>query len=212
MNDGQNREELKPTSSDPFYLLDPREPAPGVLAVLARASRMEEIGEHERLGLTRVWRVRGVVSDGVPLSGDPEDAINRPLHNLLLLNENPLSIYLHLGGHKAVYYDLVAEEGRQLSYIEVQVETRLPSNAIMLARRPLNALLDVLTRDSNMPLSLQRVELLSPIDEQPLLYQMLLPVRNGVLLGPLGGINQAVPFAPYDAIYREALTSRSLLK
>jgi hypothetical protein len=38
---------------------------------------------------------------------------------------------------------------------------------------------------------------------------MLLPVRNGVLLGPLGGINQAVPFAPYDAIYREALTSSS---
>jgi hypothetical protein len=208
-DDGGDREELKPPSPDPFYLLDPREPAPGVLAVLARASRMDEIGQHERSGVTRVWRVRGIVSDGAPLSGDPEDAINRPLHNLLHLNENPLSIYLHLGGHKAVYYDLVAEEGRQLSYIEVQVETRLPSNAITLARRPLNALLDVLTRDSNMPLTLQRVELMSPVDGQPLLYQLLLPVRNGVLLGPLGGINQAVPFAPYDAIYREALTSSS---
>ncbi len=154
-DDGRDQEELKPSSSDPFYLLDPRDPAPGVLAVLARASRMDEIGQLERSGITRIWRVRGIVSDGAALSRDPEDAINRPLHNLLHLNENPLSIYLHLGGHKAVYYDLIAEKGRQLSYIEVQVETRLPSNAITLARRPLNALLDVLTRDSNMPLTLQ---------------------------------------------------------
>jgi hypothetical protein len=208
-DDDQDREESKPSLSDPFYLLDPREPARGVLAVFSRASRMDEIGQLERSGVTRIWRVREIESDGAAFSGDPEDAISRPLHNLLHLNENPLSIYLHLGGHKAVYYDLVAEKSRQLSYIEVQVETRLPSNAITLARRPLNALLDVLTRDSNMPLTLQRVELISPADGQPLLYQMLLPTRNGVLLGPLGRINQAVPFAPYDAIYREALTSCS---
>jgi hypothetical protein len=126
-----------------------------------------------------------------------------------MLNEDPLSIYLHSGGHRAVYYDLVGDERHKLSYIEVLVETRLPSNAIMLARRPLNALLDVLTRDSNMPLALQRVELVSPRDGEPLLYQMLLPHNRGIEVGPLGGIMQAVPFAPYDAIYREALTSSS---
>jgi hypothetical protein len=108
-----------------------------------------------------------------------------------------------------VYYDLVGDQQHRLSYIDVLVETRLPSIAIMLARRPLNALLDVLTRDSNMPLTLQRVELMSPRNGEPLLYQMLLPHNRGIELGPLGGIMQAVPFAPYDAIYREALTSSS---
>lgn len=195
--------------TDPFYLLDPRDPAPAVLAVLARQSRMDEIRDHELAKTTRVWKVRGVISDCIPLCGDPGEAVEREPHNMLVLNEDPLSIYLHSGGHRAVYYDLVGDANHKLSFIEVLVETRLPSNAITLARRPLNALLDVLTRDSNMPLTLQRVDLISPVDGEPVLHQMLLPSRNGVLLGPLGGIQQAVPFAPYDAIYREALTSSS---
>jgi hypothetical protein len=61
-----------------------------------------------------------------------------------------------------------------------------------------------------MPLALQRVELISPLDGIPLAYQTLLPTRNRILLGPLGGIQQAVLFAPYDAICREALTSSGL--
>jgi hypothetical protein len=78
-----------------------------------------------------------------------------------------------------------------------------------LARRPINALLDVLTRDRNSPLTVQRLELISPIDGGTLLTEMLIPERNGVIFGPLGGILQAVPFAPYDALYREALTNPS---
>lgn len=42
-----------------------------------------------------------------------------------------------------------------------------------------------------------------------LISEFLIPERNGVALGPLGGIMQAVPFAPYDALYREALTTAS---
>jgi len=60
-----------------------------------------------------------------------------------------------------------------------------------------------------MPLILQRIELMSPRDGKPLVYQALLPNNRGIKAGPLGGIHQAVPFAPYDAIYREALTSSS---
>lgn len=194
---------------DPFYLLDPREPAPGVLAVLARQSRIQKVKHHEESKVTRIWKVRGVVSDSVPLCGEPEAVIERGPHNVIMLKEDPLSIYLHSGGHHAVYYDLVGDEHHKLSYIEVLVETRYPLVAIRLARRPLNALLDVLTRDTNMPLGLQRVELISPLDNEPLLYQMLLPHNKGMEMGPLGGIMQAVPFAPYDAIYREALTSSS---
>jgi hypothetical protein len=38
---------------------------------------------------------------------------------------------------------------------------------------------------------------------------MLVPHRQGVVFGPLGGIMQAVPFSPYDALYREALSTTS---
>jgi len=194
---------------DPFFLLHPFEPAPGILAALARQSRLPEIKEYEQSKTPRVWRVRGVVSDSVPLSGSPQEVSERVPHNLLYLNEDPLSIYLHSGGRQAIYYDLVGDEHHKLQYIEVRVESKLPSNALMLARRPLNALLDVLTRNHNMPLTIQRVDLISPADGKPLIYQMLLPNNQGIQLGPLGGIHQAVPFAPYDAIYREALTSSS---
>ena len=196
---------------DPFLLLSPTEPLPGILGVLARQSRINEIKELEQSRITRVWKVRGVVSDGVPLAGSPESVIDREPHNLFYINEkeDPLSIYLHSGGRQAIYYDLVGDQNHRLKFIEVSVESKLPSNALMLSRRPLNALLDVMTRNHNMPLVLQRVELISPSDGNPLLYQVLLPHNRGIDIGPLGGIQQAVPFAPYDAIYREALISSS---
>ena len=179
------------------------------MAAFARQSRAAEIKEYEETKVSRIWSVRGIVSDSVPLSGDPEDVIDRAPHNLLYLNENPLSIYLHSGGRQAIYYDLVGDQAQELAYIEVRVQSKLPSNAVMLARRPINALLDVLTRNNDMPLILQRIELMSPRDGEPLVYQALLPNNRGIKAGPLGGIHQAVPFAPYDAIYREALTSSS---
>lgn len=130
------------SASDPFFLLDPRDPFPGVLAVLCRKSRMDEIGQYELSGVTRQWKVRGIVSDAVPLSGSVEEIVAMEPNNLLFINGDPLSIYLHSGGHRAIYYDLVGVgEQRKLSYIEVIVETRFPSNAIVLARRPLTPFL-----------------------------------------------------------------------
>jgi hypothetical protein len=157
----------------------------------------------------RLWEVHAVISDHVPLAGDATAALARPSYHLLYLNENPLWIYLHSGGRNAIYYGLFGDDEGKLKYISVKVQSRLPSNALVLARRPINALLDVLTRDSNMPLMIQRLELISPLDGDVLIYELPLPERQGVRLGPLGGIMQAVPFAPYDALYREALTSAS---
>jgi hypothetical protein len=204
---GENR----PKAEDPFFLLHPHEPTPGILSALARSSRLEEIKQYEASRMSRTWRVRGIISDSVPLSGSPEQVVSRESHNLFFINkeEDPISIYLHSGGRHAIYYDLVGDASHRLSYIEVRVESKLPSNALMLARRPLNAMLDVMARNHNMPLTLQRVDLLSPLDGKPLIYQMLLPNNNGIVFGPLGGIDQALPFAPYDAIYREALVSSS---
>ncbi len=75
---------------------------------------MDEIRDQELAKTTRVWKVRGVVSDSVPLCGDPGEVIQREPHNLLILNEDPLSIYLHSGGHRAVYYDLVGNTTHKL--------------------------------------------------------------------------------------------------
>ncbi|HEV2245269.1 MAG TPA: methylamine utilization protein MauJ [Terriglobia bacterium] len=193
-------------------LVFPREPTPGALGVFAKYERVEEVRTLEAERLKRVWEVRAVLSDTIPLAGDAASSMTWQSNHLFYLNEGSLWIYLHSGGRNAVYYELIsdpADAGNRLKYIVVRVETRLPSHALTLARRPINALLDVFTRDSNMPLLIQRLELISPRDGAVLLTQTLVPHRGGVRLGPLGGIVQAVPFAPYDALYREALTNPS---
>jgi hypothetical protein len=124
-----------------MYVLG-QNPIPGALAVLAEENRLEEVKDLETNRQVRIWKVRGVVSDFVPLAADATEAITRPPVHKVFLNENPLIIYLHKGGWNAVYYDLVANDNRLLKYIEVRVETDLPSNALVLSRGPLNELLD----------------------------------------------------------------------
>jgi hypothetical protein len=194
---------------DANILVFPGEPTTGAIGAFAKYDKLELIKRLEQERIARTWEVRAYISDHVPLAGGADAALARPAYHLLHLNQNPLWIYLHSGGRNAVYYGLFGDELGKLKYITVSVESRLPSNALLLARGPINALLDVFTRDSNMPLIVQRLELMSPLDGDVLISEFLIPQRNGVALGPLGGIMQAVPFAPYDALYREALTTTS---
>lgn len=195
---------------DRFLLIAPQQPVPGTLAVLTRESKWNEIRQLEAERRQRVWRVRAVISDNIPLCGDGNDAVSRPTHHNFFLNENPISIYLHAGGRNAVYYDLIGDvEHGHLNYIEVRVETAIPDNAFLLARKPINALLDAFARTSPMPLVIQRLELLSPADGSVLAYELILTCRDGVRFGPMGGLLQRSIFAPYDALYREAITSTS---
>ena len=81
---------------------------------------------------------------------------------------------------------------------------------MILARRPLNALLDVFAvTEPTMPLLIQRLDLVSPTDGAILLHELVLPYRTSIRIGPLGGISERTPFAPYDAIFREAVTATS---
>jgi hypothetical protein len=194
---------------DANMLISPPEPTPGALGAFAKYAKLNQIKQLEQQRVLRQWEVRAYISDHIPLAGDADAVLSRPVYHLLHLNENPLWIYLHGGGRNAVYYGLFGDETGKLKHITVSVESRLPANALLLARRPINALLDVFTRDSNMPLTVQRLDLISPLDGEVLISQFSIPARNGVSLGPLGGIMQAVPFAPYDALYREALTTAS---
>jgi hypothetical protein len=206
MGKGDRESQDKP---EELELIHPQAVTPGLLVALAQKGSRDEILELQASGVKRVWTVRAVIGSSIPLSGTPDWATTASGENNFKLNENPLSIYLHSGGHKAVYYDLIGLDSNSLTHIEVQVESSLPSNALLLARGPINALLDVLTRNSNLPLLIQRMELLSPTTREVLVHQLLLPQGHEIAIGPLGGIQQAVPFAPYDAIYREALTSSS---
>ncbi len=198
-----------PPIQDHHLVVFPREPIPGSLSVIVLESRAQELRELETERQVRVWTVRGIVSDHIPLSGGSDASLARASHHLLELNENPLSIYLHRGGDNVTFYDLVARRGNQLDYVEVRVETDLPSNAFLLARQPLNELLDVIVRGQPIPLLYKHLELISPRDGGIVAYQMILPFRDGIRLGPLGGIMQWPPFAPYEAIFREAITSTS---
>lgn len=157
----------------------------------------------------RIWRVRGLISDSIPLCGDGNDAVARPMYHNFFLNENPISIYLHAGERNAFYYDLAGDMNGHLQSIEVRVETAIIDNALLLARKPINALLDAFARNSPMPLVVQRLELLSPADGSVLAYELILPCRDGLRFGPMGGILQRSIFSPYDALYREAITSSS---
>lgn len=109
-------------------------------------------------------------------------------------SENPLWIYLHAGGRRAVYYGFFNNNEGKLDYITVTVESRLPSNAILLARGPINALLDVFARNFSLPLVIQRLDLMSPTSGEVLLSESLIPQPTHVELGPLGGIMQQTWF------------------
>lgn len=197
-------------AAERLAIISPRDPSPGTLGVVVSESRIEELRVLEQERRLRVWRVRGIISDHIPLSGSIADGLARRPQHMVFLNENPLSIYLHHGGDNAVYYDFVGDEGGHLQYIEVHVETELPSNAFLYARQPLNEMLDAIARsEPQIPLLLQRLELVSPRDGGILAYELILPFSGGVRMGPLGGIWQAAPFAPYQAIFREAITSTS---
>lgn len=194
---------------DELELVYPGAVAPGLLVALAKKRSRTEILELQSSGVSRVWTVRAVIGSAIPLSGTPAWATEMAGNSNFVLNENPLSIYLHSGGLNAVYYDLRGTDSKSLTHIEVQVESSLPRIALTLARRPINALLDVLTRNTHLPLLIQRMELISPTTSEVLIHELLFPQGHQIAIGPLGGIQQAVPFAPYDAIYREALTSSS---
>jgi len=187
----------------------PAKPTPGGLGAVVPEERLKEMDELQQERTLRVWEVRGIVSDHIPLSG--LGALGTAPQHRFFLNESPLTIYLHRGGDRAVYFDLVGDNPeKKLEYIAVRVSTKLPSNAFLLAREPLNRLLDVCVHSLKMPLVYQRLDLVSPRDGGILAHEVVLPpTPNGVRLGPLGGFHQAEPFAAYDAVLREALTNPS---
>lgn len=51
-------------------IVHPGEPMSGALAVAVREDRLNEVGALEGERARRIWRVRGIISDTIPLGGD----------------------------------------------------------------------------------------------------------------------------------------------
>jgi hypothetical protein len=196
---------------NPRVVVFPRKPTPGALGVVVPQDRVDELRQLEEERQLREWEVRGVVSDHIPLSG--LGALTAQPQHRVFLSHSPLALWLHRGGDRAVYFDLVASnEERQLDHIAVKVRTRLPSNALLLAREPLNRLLDVLARGHGTTLLYQRLDLMSPRDGGVLAQELVLPPDPPGISFDYesgGGFQQSDAFAAYDAILREALTNPS---
>jgi hypothetical protein len=189
----------------------PSSPTPGALGVFTKFENVHEIKQLEQERALLRWEVRAYISDHVPLAGTASEISTRPYHNLLQVkpSENPLWIYLHADGRNAVYYGLFNNAEGKLDYITVTVESRLPSNAILLARGPINTLLDVFARNFSLPLVIHRLDLMSPTSGEVLLSESLISQTTRIEVGPMGGIFQQTWFSPYEALYREGLVTSS---
>ena len=196
--------------AEEYYVIDPKEPLPGCLSVVATKLQYKRLGEIEGNRKDRRFLTRSYLSDHIPLCGGIEDIILRKPYHLLKVNEDPLSIYLHHGGNNAVYYDLKPDENGDLNYIEVEIETELPSITFAPTRTAVNELLDSLQRRMWIPLSLMRIDLYLKGESEPLAHQLILPYPGGIQIGPLGGIHQYPAFSSYEAVLREAVLSTSL--
>ena len=198
-----------PMDPEADILISPREPSAGALGTFTKYKRVKELKAVQDERSERIWEVRAIISDTVPLSGGADHVLARQYHFTHSSARIRFLSYVHSEGRNAVYYELVGDADNKLTHITIRVKSRLPSNALLLARKPMNVLLDILTRDSNLPLVIQRLELISPTDGAVLIAEMLIPERKGLKLGPLGSVIHAPLFAPYDALYREALVSAS---
>jgi hypothetical protein len=195
--------------TDRYAVAFPSNPIPGVSGIYIPEERLAEVGRLEAEKKVRLWTVRAIVSDHAPMAGSLTEAIHRPLQHSLILNENPLTIYVSQSGRNAVYFDLKGGADNRLSHIELRVETDLPDKAIRLAWQPFSSLLDNIARVFSLPLMITRLELLSPDSEDVFAYNMMLPNSSGLAMGPLGGVVLDPTFMAVDAVWREALVSSS---
>jgi len=194
---------------DPYIIIHPRHPLPGCLAVACLQSKGKQIDDTQKDPQKKSFIARAVMSDHIPLSGGIRDILARPSVNLLRLNQNPLTIYLHHGGNRAVYFDLISDQASALIHIETEVESKLPLSAFAGARTEFNNFLDTIVKAYWMPLLITRIELFLKNEIVPICYQLFLPFNDGVALGPLGGFHQFLGFSTYDSLLREAISTNS---
>jgi hypothetical protein len=122
--------------NDAGLAIFPPNATPGALTAFIRPDKVQEVKKLEEERTPKTWGVRAYLSDHALLAGNPFAALEERGNHSLLVNpkENPLWIYLHSGGRRAVYYGLFNGPDGKLDHIVVKVHSTLPSNALLLAR------------------------------------------------------------------------------
>ena len=194
--------------ADALHIFWPRHAVPGSLVVVGTLRQAERLFTLEREGNRTLYVVHAALSDHIPLQGSLSELIKARYSSSIAPNENPLTIYLHQGGTRAVFYDFASDKEGQLSHIRVEVEAGAPLAAFQGARTAINQLLDTLMRRVWLPLVVARLDL---FDETGTLLanQLLLPFPSGMRIGPLGGIHQASVFSELESIAREGICATS---
>lgn len=183
---------------------------PGTRVTALIESRVQEWRTYELAKSERTWRVRGVVSSQLTLFGNLADVLASVSPPMVRLPPSMKTLFIHHGGKNVLFFDLRSNEDRRWTGAEVLVKTALPADALLFATEPLNRLVDFLSLRQPQPIVLHHLELLSPVDQQVIGYDVLLPYARGLELGDFAGTYQPMEFTPIDSILREAVCSSSV--
>lgn len=192
-------------SKDPYRVVWAAAPEPGSLGVILRESKLQTVLALQEHRAVQRFKVRGYISDHIPLIGSLDEILGRPLYHNIVLENGNVNAYLQSGKREAFYFKLSGKKHQPLEYIEVEVECELPTEAFFLARKPLNIVVDWLVGDRFMPLVLAHLSVHVLDDDEPLAHEIFLPFPQTLPIGTFGGILKPQMFASYHAIFREAL-------
>lgn len=195
-------------TTDDLRVLWPARAVPGAIAVVGTAEQAVRLELLERAAEELVYTVRVIVADHIPLAGTLNEAVATKPTRSIALQDAPPAMYLHHGGHRAVYFSLSTSDQESLEALEVEVQTKSPFSAFQAARTEANQLLDTLMRRGWLPLIIARLELLDS-ERRILAYQLALPFSSSMQIGPIGGIHQYPLFSELEAIAREAICATS---
>jgi hypothetical protein len=191
--------------------LPPYTALPGTQTMIYRNSRTRDLVMLSMAKKRQVFRVRVIVTDQAqPLNCSLEELLAFQPQNRLPLPNGNFSLWKHYGGNRAVFYDLRGDESGNLAAIELEVSAFRPELALAYARAACNQLLDNLTATVPHPIVIQRLELLSPSDNQSVLaYQITMPYQCLTNIPRMGGFLPNRLFGGVEAVLREALINPS---
>lgn len=188
----------------------PQMALPGEQTMVYRQSRFREVAGLSIEKKRRKFDVRAIVTDNPPpYCGTLDEILSYAPRNRFTMPDGSFSVWKHYGKKKAVFFDLAADEAGRLARVHVEVSAIRPELALGYARAAVNQLLDSLTVGIEHPLTIQRLELISPNDGGITAYQITLPCQEITRIVRFGGIGPGAMFSGLEAILREAATNPS---
>jgi len=183
---------------------------PGALIMTFRESRLPEIGMLSYRKERKTFTVRAVMTDKAqPSNCALEDVVTFEPCTHIVLKDGAFPAFKYYSNGKAVLFDLLSDADQRLTHIQTYVSARRPELALGYARAAINQFIDTLAMHTENPLSIQRMELMSPQDGGVLAFQITVPSRVMTDVHKFHSLRAGGPFLNTEAIYREAITNPS---